>query len=193
MCAFQPLTFHYLLSNMNFCSNCGFSQLKFEIPEGDNRARFVCKTCDTIHYTNPKIVTGCLPVWEDKVLLAKRAIYPRKGYWNVPAGYLENKESVEEGALREVWEETQAKVEIEGVLAIYSIPRISQVYVLFRGKMLEPTFGAGIESLEVQLFKEDEIPWHEIAFYSSKFALEKYFEDRKNGNYQTHVGGWNTG
>ncbi|MEL7021710.1 MAG: NUDIX hydrolase, partial [Bacteroidota bacterium] len=88
---------------MNFCSNCGFSQLKFIIPKGDSRPRYVCQTCGTIHYTNPKIVAGCLPVWEDKVLLAKRAIEPRSGYWNIPAGYLENKESVEEGAMREVW------------------------------------------------------------------------------------------
>ena len=173
---------------MNFCSNCGFSQLQFEIPEGDNRARYVCQTCGTIHYTNPKIVAGCLPVWEDKVLLAKRAIHPRKGYWNIPAGYLENKESVEEGALREVWEETEAKVVIGGILAVFSIPRISQVYILFRGQMETANFGIGVESLEVELFAEDEIPWNDIAFYSSKFALEQFFADRKRGVYEAHVG-----
>ncbi|MFK7936246.1 MAG: NUDIX hydrolase [Saprospiraceae bacterium] len=173
---------------MNFCSNCGFSQLKFEIPEGDNRPRYVCQTCEVIHYTNPKIVAGCLPIWKDKVLLAKRAIEPRRGYWNIPAGYLENKESVEEGALREVWEEAEARVNIEGVLAIYSIPRISQVYVLFRGQLITPDFGVGIESLDVQLFSEAEIPWSDIAFYSSKFALKRFFADRKRGTFTTHVG-----
>ena len=173
---------------MNFCSNCGFSQLEFVIPAGDNRPRYVCQTCGTIHYTNPKIVAGCLPVWKDQVLLAKRAIEPRRGYWNIPAGYLENKESVEEGALREVWEETQATVEIENVLAIYSIPRISQVYVFFRGQLLTPDYGIGEESMEVQLFKEEHIPWREIAFYSSKFALEHFFADRKRGVFQTHIG-----
>lgn len=173
---------------MNFCSHCGFSQLRFTVPPGDNRARYVCQTCETVHYTNPKIVAGCLPVWEDKVLLAKRAIEPRRGYWNIPAGYLENKESAEAGALREVWEETQAKVTIEDVLAIYSIPRISQIYILFRGPMLTPDFGIGSESMEVKLFTEAEIPWRDIAFYSSKFALKHFFSDRKLGVHQTHIG-----
>lgn len=173
---------------MKFCSNCGFSQLEFKIPPGDARPRYICQTCETIHYSNPKIVAGCLPVWEDKILLAKRAIHPRKGYWNIPAGYLENKESVEDGALREVWEETKAKVNIEGTLAIYSIPHISQVYILFWGYMPSPDFGIGIESLEVQLFSEEEIPWQEIAFYSSKFALENFFADRMKGIHQTHIG-----
>lgn len=158
------------------------------IPEGDNRPRYVCQTCEMIHYTNPNIVAGCLPVWEDKVLLAKRAIHPRKGYWNIPAGYLENKETVEEGALREVWEEAEAKVDIDGVLAIYSIPRISQVYVLFRGHLRTLDYGVGVESLEVQLFTEEEIPWSDIAFYSSKFALKHFFADRKRGVFETHVG-----
>jgi ADP-ribose pyrophosphatase YjhB (NUDIX family) len=173
---------------MNFCSNCGSDQLVFEIPEGDNRSRFVCKNCETIHYSNPKIVTGCLPIWEDKVLLAKRAIEPRLGYWNVPSGYMENGERVEEGAEREVREETLARVEILGIHAIFSIPHINQVYIHFLGQLQDLDFGVGEESLEVALFSEQEIPWKEVAFTSSVFTLRRYFEDVKNQQRQVHMG-----
>lgn len=173
---------------MNFCSNCGSDQLNFIIPTGDNRPRHVCPQCDTIHYSNPKIITGCLPIWENQVLLCKRAIEPRKGYWNIPAGFMENGEAVEDGAKREVWEEAEANVNILGTLAIYSIPQINQVYVIFLGELQNLNFGIGEESLEVQLFTEEAIPWQDIAFYSSGFALKKYFEDRKKGIHQTHIG-----
>ena len=119
---------------MNYCSHCGSDQIQLRIPDGDNRARFVCGNCETIHYSNPNIVAGCLPIWEGKVLLAKRAIEPRIGYWNVPSGYMENGETVEEGAAREVWEEAAAKVEITGMHTLYDIPHINQVYIHFLGK-----------------------------------------------------------
>lgn len=173
---------------MNFCSNCGSKDLSEIIPRGDNRPRIVCKNCDRIHYFNPKIVVGCLPIWEDKVLLCKRAIPPCKGKWNVPAGYLENGETAEEGAIREVWEEAEAKVDLLGVLAIYSLPHVSQVYIHFLGKLKNLQFGVGVESLETQLFTEAEMPWREIAFTSSSFALERYFADRKRGKQQAHIG-----
>ncbi|MEN0046693.1 MAG: NUDIX hydrolase [Bacteroidota bacterium] len=173
---------------MNFCSNCGSKDLVELIPKGDNRPRIVCQNCDRIHYFNPKIVVGCLPIWEDKVLLCKRAIPPCKGKWNVPAGYLENGETAEEGALREVWEEAEAKVDLIGVLAIYSLPHVSQVYIHFLGKLKSLEFGVGVESLETQLFTEAEIPWQEIAFTSSSFALRQYFADRKLGKQQAHIG-----
>ena len=173
---------------MKYCSQCGSGDLKKEIPQGDNRLRKVCGRCGTIHYTNPKIITGCLPVWDNKVLLCRRAIEPRKGFWNVPAGFMELGESVEEGAAREVWEEAEAKVNIWGVHTIFTFTRFSHVYVQYLGELVDGKFGIGKESLEVKLFAEEEIPWQEIAFESSVFALEKYFEDRKNGERKVHSG-----
>ncbi len=152
--------------------------------------RHVCHNCDTIHYSNPRIIAGCLPIWEDKVLLCKRAIEPRLGYWNVPSGFMENGESVEEGAAREVLEEAEAKVKIIGVHALFSIPRINQVYVHFLGEMIDGKFGVGAESLESQLFSEDKIPWKDIAFHSSIFTLKRFFEDRKKGIREVHIGGF---
>ena len=173
---------------MNFCSNCGSNSLKFAIPDGDNRSRYICDNCQTVHYSNPKIVTGCLPIWEDQVLLCRRAIGPREGFWNVPGGYMENGETVEEGAKREVWEEAEAKVEILGIHTIFSIPHINQVYIHFLGKLIKPEFGIGVESSEVKLFKETEIPWDTIAFTSSIFTLKNYYFDLKNGHRQAHLG-----
>lgn len=173
---------------MQFCSNCGSAQLQFRIPEGDNRERFVCSNCNTIHYQNPKLVVGCLPVWEDKVLLCRRAIAPAYGSWNIPSGYMENRETLAEGAKREVWEEAEAKVNIHYLATIYDIPRISQVYVQFVGELVEGKFGVGMESLDSQLFREEEIPWEEIAFTSSTFTLRNFFADRKAGTAQLHRG-----
>lgn len=148
--------------------------------------RYVCNSCNTIHYQNPNIVTGCLPIWEDRVLLCRRAIGPREGYWNVPGGYLENGETVEEGAIREVWEEAEVKVKIIELHTLYSIPQINQIYMHFLGEMSSPDFGAGVESLESELFLEKDIPWDEIAFTSSVFSLKSFFEDRKKGIRQLH-------
>ena len=173
---------------MNFCSNCGTDRLTFSVPAGDNRPRWVCQQCHTIHYSNPKIVAGCLPIWEDKVLLCKRAIEPRLGYWNVPGGYLENGERVEDGASREVWEEALAKVVDLQIHTIYSIPHINQVYMHFLGRLEPLEFGVGEESEEVQLFTEEEIPWKEIAFTSSMFTLKRFFSDREAGRRQVHIG-----
>lgn len=174
---------------MNYCSNCGSDQLAFRVPDGDNRKRMICAHCQAIHYTNPRIVAGCLPVFDDRVLLARRAIEPRKGYWNVPSGYLENGETVEEGALREVREEVLAELNLIGMHALYSIPHINQVYIHFLGQLMsENAFGCGPESAEVQLFRETEIPWSDIAFSSSTFSLQHYFADRREGIRQLHRG-----
>lgn len=173
---------------MNFCSNCGSDQLKFRIPEGDNRPRYVCSNCKTIHYSNPNIVAGCLPIWEDQVLLCRRAIEPRKGFWNVPGGYMENGETVEEGAMREVWEEALAKVDLIRLHTVFSLPHINQVYMHFLGHLKDEKYGVGPESSEVQLFKEDEIPWGEIAFTSSVFTLKEYFKDVRSGKTAVHLG-----
>lgn len=175
---------------MNYCSHCGSKELERQVPAGDNRLRVVCQVCHTIHYTNPKMVVGCLPFYEDKILLCKRAIEPRKGYWNLPAGYLENGESAEEGARRESLEEAGIDIDILGVHCVYSIPRISQVYCLFLAEMKSPEWQLGTESLDAGLFRAEEIPYKDIAFPSSIFAINKYLEDLKLGQRITHVGGW---
>ena len=175
---------------MNFCSNCS-AKVELTKIDGDSIARYYCEVCDIVHYTNPKLIVGVLPYFEDKVLLCRRAIEPRKGLWNIPAGFLENHELAEEGGKREVWEEAEAEVNIDGTLAIYSIPQANQVYIHFYGKLKEGHYGCGIESLECKLFKENEIPWNEIAFTSSTFALKRYFEDRKKGKIETHIGAFN--
>lgn len=172
---------------MKFCSECGslVSQL---IPAGDNRLRFVCADCQTIHYQNPKMVVGCLPEWEDKVLLCKRAIEPQYGKWTLPAGFMENGESTQQGALRETLEEAGARVEISHLFTLYNLPYISQVYLMFRARLLDLDFAAGEESLEVALFTEEEIPWDEIAFLTIEKTLRQYFEDRRKGEFEFHVG-----
>lgn len=159
---------------MNYCSQCGSSKLTFDIPEGDNRPRHICPNCQAIHYQNPKVIVGCLPIWEDKILLCRRAIEPRAGYWNLPAGYLENGETLKEGALRETREESGAEVEILHLQTIYDIPQIGQVYVIFLAQMKSPQLNIGPESLEAGLFSPEEIPFEDIAFTSSTFALNQY-------------------
>lgn len=172
---------------MNFCSHCGSGQLTYEVPEGDIRPRYWCQQCGTIHYQNPKLVVGCLPVYQGKILICKRAIEPRYGLWNLPAGYLENGETVEEGAIRETMEEACAKVEIIRLHCLYNLPHINQIYLHFLAYLRTPEFSCGSESLEVRLFAENEIPWKELAFSSSRFALEKYvqYKDRYEG---IHIG-----
>ena len=174
------------LAHMNFCPHCGSDRLEVLVPEGDNRPREVCKICNTIHYSNPKIVAGCLPVWEDKVLLCRRAIEPCYGLWNIPSGYLENGESVEDGAKREVWEEAKAEVELGYLITLYSLPKINQIYLQFIGDLVDGKFAVGEESLECELFDQDKIPWKEMAFTSSTYTLNRYFEDRSSGKKLLH-------
>jgi len=162
---------------MNFCSNCGHGPLTLECPLGDTRPRMVCKACGTIHYQNPKIVCGCLPFYKDKILLGKRGIEPRLGKWNLPAGFMENGETLKQGAMREVWEETRAEVSIERLHTIYNITHVNQVYFLFLARLERPVFKANDETLDVRLFGMDEIPWSELAFYSNSFALKRYLAD----------------
>jgi ADP-ribose pyrophosphatase YjhB (NUDIX family) len=172
---------------LHYCSNCGTKVGLTDI-EGDSLRRYYCENCETIHYTNPKLVVGILPYWQNSVLLCRRAIEPRKGFWNIPAGFLENNELAEEGALREAWEEAEARVEVDGVLAVYSLPQANQVYIHFYGHLADGRFGIGVESLECRLFTEEEIPWDEIAFASSTFALKKFFSDRREGRIRAHIG-----
>ena len=172
---------------MKFCSHCGSSDLEFRVPEGDTLKRYVCAACSTIHYQNPKVVVGCLPVWEDSVLLCKRAIEPRLGLWTLPAGFLENGETLTAGALRETFEEANARVEIEELYTTISLPHISQIYVMFRARLLDLDFGPGPESLDVRLFREDDIPWSDLAFRTITRTLRNYFLDRKLGAFPVHV------
>lgn len=142
------------------------------IPEGDDRERLVCGDCGFILYENPKVIVGAVCTWEDRYLLVRRAIEPRLGYWTMPVGYMELGETTEQGAAREVWEEACAKVEIDGLLSIYSIPEISQVHMIYRARMLNTDFAAGQESLDVALLAWDEIPWDHLAYPNVRWSLE---------------------
>jgi len=146
------------------------------IPDGDDRPRLTCLDCGYIAYDNPKVIVGAVCVWEDKFLMCRRAIEPRKGYWTIPAGYLELNETMADGAAREAWEEATARIEITGLLGIYEIPRISQVYVIHKAVMSTPDFAAGPESEDVQLLTWDELPWDDFAFPSVSWALERFRE-----------------
>ncbi len=148
--------------------------------EGDDRDRLTCPDCGFIAYENPKVVVGSVVAVGDGVLLCRRAIEPRAGFWTLPAGYLEMHETVDEGAQREAWEEAQARIALDGILAVYSIARLGQVQVLFRARLAEPSFAAGPESLEVRVFSWDEIPWGEIAFPTVRWALNAW---RKGGGF----------
>ena len=152
------------------------------IPEGDERERLVCAECGFILYDNPKIVVGSVARWGDKILMCRRAIDPRHGFWTLPAGYLELNESTRAGAEREAWEEARAKIAIESLLAIYDIPRISQVQLIYRARLVDETVSAGPESLEVALFGWDEIPWDDIAFPSVRWALGHEKEAQVSGD-----------
>ena len=175
---------------MSFCSNCG-QPTEYKIPLGDHQTRQVCPACKTIHYVNPKLICGALALWEDKVLLCRRAIEPRYGLWTLPAGYMELFETMEQGAARETREEAEAEIEIEQLYCMYNIPRIGQIYVLFKAQLNDGIFGAGEESIECRLFEEHEIPWNDLAFPSVKRTLEHFFEDRKTlkntDQFPTHL------
>ncbi|TXH73056.1 NUDIX hydrolase [Thiobacillus sp.] len=172
---------------MNFCSECG-SAVVLRVPSGDHLPRHVCPECGTVHYQNPKMVVGCIPEWEDKVLLCRRAIEPRYGLWTLPAGFMENGETTLEGAARETWEEAGARIEVGGLYTLYNLPHINQVYFMFRARLLDLNFQPGIESLETRLFTEAEIPWDDIAFRTVRATLEQYFNDRRTGSFDFHFG-----
>ena len=172
---------------MNYCSECGKS-LTYHIPPGDDRSRYLCESCGTIHYQNPRMVVGCIPEMGDKILFCRRAIEPCYGKWTLPAGYLENGETVSAGARREAFEEARARVEILSPYALYNICYVNQVYLMFRGCLTDRDFRPGSESLEVCLFSEDEIPWDEIAFRVMEETLVQYFKDRPTGIFPFYIG-----
>lgn len=172
---------------MNFCNQCG-SPVSLKVPEGDNRPRFVCCLCHEIHYENPKILAGCLPVWDDKVLLCRRAIEPRHGFWTLPAGFMENDETVQQAAVRETMEEANARVELHALYTLFNLPHVSQVYMIFKAQLLDLSFKPGAESLETKLFSQNEIPWDDLAFKTIEHTLKLYFSDKRQNDFQLHLG-----
>ena len=171
---------------MRYCGDCG-AQVELRVPPGDDRERYTCLACGSIHYQNPKLVVGCLAERDDRILLCRRAIEPRLGLWTLPAGFMENGETVEEAAVRETAEEAKARVQIISLVSVVSLPHISQVYMLFRARLLDEEFAPGHETLEARLFREADIPWKQLAFPSIAHTLERYFEDRDEGHFALHT------
>ncbi|MGY8524256.1 NUDIX hydrolase [Paracidovorax citrulli] len=165
---------------MKFCSNCGHAVV-LRIPEGDNRPRHLCDQCGTIHYVNPRNVVGTVPVWEDKVLICKRAIEPRYGFWTLPAGFMEIGETTAQGAARETLEEAGARVQIGELYSMLNVPHVHQVHLFYLATLQEPEYSAGEESLEVKLVSEEEMPWDELAFPTVIHTLRCFFADRAAG------------
>lgn len=172
---------------MNYCSNCGH-KLRFGKVPDDEYERYYCEHCGTIHYQNPNVIVGCLPRWQDKVLLCERAIEPRKGLWTLPAGFLENGETVEDGAMRETQEEANADVKIVRLFSVYSLPHVNQIYLMFLADLQNLDFHSGPESSRVELFSKEEIPWDSIAFSAIRFTLDRYFDGRPPTNGEVHLG-----
>ncbi len=172
---------------MNYCSACG-ARLGVRVPDGDNRPRHVCGACGTIHYQNPKVVVGCIPEADGRILLCRRAIEPRHGLWTLPAGFMERGETAQEGAARETLEEAGARVEVLDLYTLFSLPHIDHVYLLFRSRLLDRDFGPGAESLEVGLFGEAEVPWGQLAFAAVRETLKLYFADHRAGRFPLHSG-----
>lgn len=177
---------------MKFCSACG-RELGFLTPPGDHLPRFVCAECGVIHYQNPKLVTGCVAEWQGRILICKRAIEPRAGFWTLPAGFMENGETTEAAAARETAEEALAKAVDLHPFALVNVPHVDQVHLMFRAALKDGRHSPGPESLETRLAEEPEIPWAEIAFPSVRFTLERYLEDRRHGRFGFHITTWEHG
>ena len=173
---------------VNYCSECGSDRLVYRLPQGDTRKRTVCNSCGHTFYSNPKIVTGCILEWQKRILLCKRAIEPRINLWTVPAGFLENGESVIEAAAREAEEEACAKSENLVIHSFYNIRYVNQVYILYRGSLKDGNYGVGHESNDAMLCAETDIPWQQIAFPVIADALKLYFADRGRCHYEYHEG-----
>lgn len=174
---------------MKFCSKCGREVVQ-RVPEGDHLPRFVCEACGTIHYVNPRMVVGCIAEHEGRILLARRAIEPRKGLWTLPAGFMESGETTEQGAARETREEARADTVELVPFSLINVPHISQVHLLFRARLKDGRHGPTAESQETALMQEADIPWDRIAFPSMHYTLERYLEDRRKGTFGFHITTW---
>lgn len=173
-------------TRLSYCPHCA-AKLQIEIPAGDNMPRYVCNTCDTVLYENPKLVVGCVTEYDSRILLCKRAIAPRLGYWTVPAGFMELGETLAQAALRETREEACATVALGSMLAIIDVPEAGQVHVFFRGTLHDGKYAAGDESLETELYYPDDIPWDEIAFRSGHIALKQFLAQKEEGIERLHT------
>ncbi len=171
---------------MKFCPNCA-APLAKRVPPGDSVLRHLCDACGSIHYQNPKLVVGCVPEWEGRILLCRRAIEPRYGYWTLPAGFMENGETTGQGAARETLEEAGARVELMAAFSMISVPYVNQVHVFYRARLLGLEFKPGDESLEVALFEEARVPWQDIAFRTVGLTLKHWFADRARSNFGFHA------
>ena len=170
---------------MKFCPSCGAPVVQ-RVPPGDSLPRDVCDACGIVHYLNPKMVVGTVPEWEGRVLLCRRAIEPRYGYWTLPAGFMENGETTGEGALRETLEEAGARVELLAAFSMISVPYVNQIHVFYRARLRDLEFKPGVESLEVALFEETRVPWKDIAFRTVGLTLKHWFADRASGSFGFH-------
>jgi len=177
----------FIRPDAKFCSACGHPITR-RVPEGDTRVRDCCDACGAIHYLNPRPVVGTIPVWNEQVLLCRRAIEPRLGFWTLPAGFMEVGETTAEGAARETAEEANARIETGPLFSMIDVPGVEQVHVFYRARLLDLDFHPGSESLEVRLFHEHEIPWDELAFRTVATTLQLFFADRARGSFGTHTG-----
>lgn len=174
----------WLPKRFKHCPSCG-AAVVYSIPADDNRERATCTACGTVHYENPINVVGTLPVWgegaDGQVLLCKRAIEPRHGFWTLPAGFLELGETAAEGAARETDEEAGAQIELQPLYCLMNVVRVGQIHLFYRARLLSPDFNPGPETLEARLFHEHEVPWDELAFHTVRETLLRFFEDRRLG------------
>jgi len=171
---------------MKFCSNCASPVVK-RVPPGDNLPRWVCDACGSIHYENPRLVVGCVPEWDGRILLCRRAIEPRYGYWTLPAGFMENGETSGQAALRETLEEAGARIELLAPYSLISVPYVNQLHLFYRARLLDLEFKPGEESLEVALYEEAQVPWKDIAFRTVGITLRHWFAERNTGAYGFHA------
>ena len=179
----MPYTASMLLSRrIEHCQVCG-TPVEHKVPDGDNRDRAICPSCGHVHYVNPLNVVGTLPVWQDQVLLCRRNIEPRKGFWTLPAGFMELGETTEEGAARETDEEAGAHIEMQGLYCVLNVVTAGQVHLFYRARLLSTDFAPGPETIEARLFTEAEIPWDELAFRTVRMTLQRYFDERKSGQF----------
>ena len=173
--------------SIKHCKVCGGVAV-YTVPADDNRERATCTVCATIHYENPINVVGTVPAWEDQVLLCRRNIEPRYGLWTLPAGFMEMGETTAEGAVRETVEEAGAHIELQALFTVLNVVRVGQLHLYYRARLLDTDFDPGPETIEARLFREEQIPWEELAFRTVRETLRRYFEDRRKGRFDIHTG-----
>ena len=172
--------------SIKHCKVCGGTAV-YAVPADDNRERATCTVCSTIHYENPNNVVGTVPHWNDQVLRCRRNIEPRHGFWTLPAGFMEMGESTAEGAVRETIEEAGAHIELQELFTVLNVVRVGQLHLYYRARLLDTEFDPGPETIEARLFREDEVPWDELAFRTVRETLKRYFEDRRLGQFNIHT------